>query len=147
MKPSHRPYHLTTFEVMDQDHDRLWAGLERLRDAVNAGQEKAVAMVLASVSTQFMAHFAMEERLMAETGYSAAARHKQAHDLFHLDLHANAAALQAGGLTAPFRRWATGRAQEWFRFHIGANDVGLGQFLALWERSGKPLPPTRTRSG
>jgi hemerythrin-like metal-binding protein len=147
VQPIHRPYQTTSYEPMDQDHDRIWDGLERLLDAVKAGQPEEAQRILGAVSEQFMAHFAMEERHMAETGYSPAARHKQAHDLFLLDLHANLASLRSQGFSPPFRRWATGRALEWFRFHITANDVGLGHFLTARERTGRVPAPSKPRAG
>jgi hemerythrin-like metal-binding protein len=147
VKPIHRPFQTTTYPPMDQDHDRIWGGLERLLDAVRAGKPKEAVLILGTVSEQFMAHFAMEEQRMAETGYALAARHKEAHDLFLLDLHTNVASLKAQGFSPPFRRWATGRALEWFRFHIAANDVGLGHHLTARDRTGRAPVPSKPRAG
>jgi hemerythrin-like metal-binding protein len=147
VKPIHRPYQTTGFDPLDRDHDQLWEALERLLDAVRAGKAGEALLILGTASERFMAHFALEERLMAEAGYAQASRHKQAHDLFQLDLNTNFSALRTHGITPPFRRWATGRALEWFRFHIAANDVGLGQFLTARDRTGRSPAPSKPRAG
>jgi hemerythrin-like metal-binding protein len=122
-------YQDTGYEPIDTEHAQISLGLEKLLAAVNAGKAPDAVLVLQTLATQVAAHFAHEERLMAETAYALAARHKEAHDAFMADATKFLAELKAKGLTDTFRRWATGRVLEWFRFHIAANDVGLGRFL------------------
>jgi hemerythrin-like metal-binding protein len=122
-------YQDTGYEPIDTEHARISLGLEKLLAVVNAGKPTDAVFILGSLATQVAAHFAHEERLMAETGYVLAARHKEAHDAFMADATKFLTELKAKGITDPFRRWATGRVLEWFRFHIAANDVGLGRFL------------------
>jgi hemerythrin-like metal-binding protein len=142
MSDEQQKFQASGFEPMDRQHLKLWDNLERLLAAVNAGQARDAAIVLGAVYEQFVAHFDMEQRLMTETRYPLAARHKEVHDLFLLDLNSNYATLRTEGITPRFRRWATGRALEWFRFHIAANDVGLGIFLL---DRGPVAPPPAAR--
>jgi hypothetical protein len=55
--------------------------------------------------------------------------HEEAHALFRSDLQRYQLELERSGVDASFRAWALGRLVEWFRFHILAHDVGLGQIL------------------
>jgi hemerythrin len=67
---------------------------------------------------------------MAEVGWSQLDRHREAHDLFLVDLQRRSSELRERGLTASFRHWTLRRVLEWFRLHIMTNDFGLGRFLA-----------------
>jgi len=140
-------YQDTGYEPIDTEHAQISLGLQQLLAAVNAGKPADAVLVLGSLAVQVAAHFAHEERLMAETSYSLAARHKEAHDVFLRDVTKFLEELKARGLTDPVRRWATGRVLEWFRFHIAANDVGLGRFLMEREAQRlKAAPPPVTGS-
>ncbi len=130
-------YQETGYAPIDDEHAQISEGLDRLLAAVNTGATMEAVLLLGRLAGQVAAHFAHEERLMAEAGYPLAARHKETHDLFLLDAGKHLAGLKASGLTPPFRRWATGRVLEWFRFHIAANDVGLGRFLMARELAGR----------
>jgi hemerythrin len=120
----------TGFQPMDDEHQQLSEALARLLDAVNANDKKLAIVQLGRLVSQYGAHFAFEERLMAESHYVLTERHKQAHAVVLDDATHHLDELTRHGLSAAFRRWATGRALEAFRLHIAANDVGLGRFLA-----------------
>jgi hemerythrin-like metal-binding protein len=122
-------YQDTGYAPIDTEHAEISQGLEKLLVAVNAGKPSDTVLILEALAGQVAAHFTHEEWLMARSSYPLAVRHKQAHDGFMADATKFLAELKANGLTASFRRWATGRVLEWFRFHIAANDVGLGRFL------------------
>jgi hemerythrin-like metal-binding protein len=134
-------YQQTGFEPMDAEHAQISLGLERLLQAVSATQRVEATAVLAPLANQIALHFAHEERLMTESGYPLARRHREAHDGFVRDVNEFLLELKTAGLTEPFRRWATGRALEWFRFHIAANDVGLGHFLLAREAAQRAAAP------
>jgi hemerythrin-like metal-binding protein len=137
MNANWQEYQATGFEPIDAEHLRISEGLVRLLSAVNTGKPKDALLTLESVLGQISSHFAHEEQLMVESGYPLAVRHKEAHDLYLLDAHRFLAELKKVGLSGAFRRWATGRALECFRFHIAANDVGLGRYLLAWELAGR----------
>jgi hemerythrin-like metal-binding protein len=130
-------YQDTGYEPIDTEHARISLGLERFLDAVNAGKAPEAVLVLQALAAEVAAHFAHEERLMEESGYPLAVRHTEAHEAFLADATKHLGELKAKGITEPFRRWATGRVLEWFRFHIAANDVGLGRFLLDREAEGR----------
>ncbi len=128
-------YQDTGYGPIDAEHRMISEGLEHLLGAFNGGRVQEVEQVLERLNDQFKSHFDHEERLMQESGYPMLDRHKEAHDSFLVDAAKYLLELQDKGLSDPFRRWMTGRALEWFRFHIAANDVGLGRFLQAREEA------------
>jgi hemerythrin-like metal-binding protein len=84
---------------------------------------------LGEVARLVAEHFAHEERPMKASGYPDPRRHADAHRLFVADLRASQVELAKNGVSEKFRRWLTGRALDWFRFHIVTHDVSLGLFL------------------
>jgi diguanylate cyclase (GGDEF)-like protein/hemerythrin-like metal-binding protein len=141
-------YNDTGFGPIDAEHRALSEGLENFIGKVNGGKAGEVGAALAAVTAAVAAHFTHEEELMADHAYPLLARHKEAHALFVGDVLRFQAELAMSGITPSFRRWAVGRLPEWFRFHILAHDMGLGQFLnkagvAGWRGAPPVLPRPR----
>jgi diguanylate cyclase (GGDEF)-like protein/hemerythrin-like metal-binding protein len=138
----------TGFGPIDAEHRTLSEGLENFIGKVNGGKAEEVGAALAAVVAAMAAHFTHEEELMADLSYPLLARHKEAHALFVGDALRFQAELAKIGVTPNFRRWAVGRLPEWFRYHILAHDMGLGQFLdkagvAGWRGAPPVLPRPR----
>jgi hemerythrin-like metal-binding protein len=132
---------MTGFERIDGEHRCIADSLDTLLAAVNAARPPEVVAALGAVLQAFRVHFEHEEALMLQARYPHAARHKEAHDLFLADGARFYGEVQQRGLTVEVRRWATGRALEWFRLHIAMNDVGLGHYLnAQPQFRGRPRP-------
>ncbi len=119
----------TGFAPMDAEHRALSEDLVDLVARVESGDVAEVRPALAGLVAGVADHFAREDRLMALHDYPLRARHEEAHALFLEDARRFQAELEREGIGPAFRRWATGRLPEWFRYHILAHDVGLGQFL------------------
>ncbi len=119
----------TGYGPIDADHHDLTRLIDLFLSAINAGNDAEAASHARAVVEKVGAHFAHEESLMRAHAYPQYARHKEAHDLFLGDAASYLREVTDRGVTVAFRRWATGRLLTWFRFHIHANDVGLGQFL------------------
>jgi hemerythrin len=122
-------YALTGFAPIDAEHLELGACAEELLSAVEGADVPATRQAMAALLAGLADHFAHEENWMERIHYPQRQRHEEAHALFLSDLRRYQAELERGGLDASFRRWALGRLVEWFRFHILAHDVGLGQLL------------------
>jgi len=119
----------TGFGPIDADHREITRRLDAFLAAVNSGDLPAAGELATAFVEGTAHHFAREERLMRTHAYPQYPRHKESHDLFLADARGLLGGVQASGVTAEFRRWATGPMLAWFRFHIVANDVGLGRFL------------------
>jgi diguanylate cyclase (GGDEF)-like protein/hemerythrin-like metal-binding protein len=140
-----RLYDDTGFAPIDTEHRTLSEGLENFIEKVNGGKADEVGSALATVIAAVAAHFTHEEELMADFSYPLLARHKEAHGLFVGDALRFQAELAKTGVTPNFRRWAVGRLPEWFRYHILAHDMGLGQFLSKAGVAGwRIAPPVRS---
>ena len=140
-------YNDTGFGPIDTEHLALSEAFEDFSGKVNGGKPDEVGPALAAVIAAVAAHFAHEEELMADFSYPLLARHKEAHALFVGDARRFQAELMKGGVTPNFRRWAVGRLPEWFRYHILAHDMGLGQFLSKAGAAGwRGAPPVLSRS-
>jgi diguanylate cyclase (GGDEF)-like protein/hemerythrin-like metal-binding protein len=140
-------YNDTGFGPIDAEHRALSDGLENFIGKVNGGKADEAGTALAAVITAVAAHFAHEEELMADFSYPLLARHKEAHGLFVGDALRFQAELAKSGVTPNFRRWAVGRLPEWFRYHILAHDMGLGQFLSKAGVAGwRGAPPVLSRA-
>lgn len=141
-------YNDTGFGPIDAEHRALSEGLEAFGRKVNGGDADEVRSKLADVIATMAAHFVHEEELMADFSYPLLARHKEAHALFIGDARSFQAELMENGVSPGFRRWAAGRLPEWFRYHVLAHDMGLGQFLskagvAAWRGAPPVLPRSR----
>lgn len=69
-------------KVLDEDHKTLIAMLNDLNDGIEANRAKAtLETVIEKLSNYTRFHFAREERMFAETGYSRGASHKAEHAL------------------------------------------------------------------
>ena len=67
--------------VLDDDHKRLVAMVNELYEAMQAGHGKeTLGRILNDLVNYTKVHFAREEKLFAQTGYSASGPHKREHD-------------------------------------------------------------------
>jgi hemerythrin len=118
------------FEEIDGQHGMLFQRLEAALQAVRDDSLPATKRALQSLGDYLLAHFAEEERFMAETAYPERGRHKSAHDLFMQDFVQLTRELDVAGLSVPIAEWVGTRVPEWIRFHIQVNDLPLGRYLA-----------------
>lgn len=68
-------------KMLDNDHKRLAIQINNLHEGLMAGLDsKALEHIFEELVAYTRLHFAHEEKLLAEAGYSGAAAHKQEHD-------------------------------------------------------------------
>jgi hemerythrin len=68
-------------KILDNDHKRLAILINDLHNALMAGcDSKVLDGIFNELVANTRIHFAHEERLLAEAGYSGAAEHKQLHE-------------------------------------------------------------------
>ncbi|MGA8891539.1 MAG: diguanylate cyclase, partial [Anaeromyxobacteraceae bacterium] len=120
----------TGHPVIDAEHRELAAAIDAFGFDVRAGDAVVVPSTLAALAQGVADHFGNEEAIMRRHGYAGRQRHEEAHRSFLADVARLEGELARSGLTPAFRRWATTRLPEWFRFHVLAHDVALGKFLA-----------------
>lgn len=69
----------TGIDVIDQQHQRIVALINQLADAHSREDQAAVLEELVDYT---LSHFAFEEELLEESGYSFGPAHKRVHDMF-----------------------------------------------------------------
>ncbi|MCW9013900.1 MAG: bacteriohemerythrin [Gammaproteobacteria bacterium] len=72
----------TGINVIDCQHKRIIHYINQLTDAQNLNSPEIIGDVLIHLIDYTLSHFAFEESLMDEAGYSAASIHKQTHEAF-----------------------------------------------------------------
>lgn len=72
----------TGINVIDSQHKRIVHYINQLTDAKRLDAPELVGGVLMELVDYTLSHFAFEESLMDDAGYSAAAIHKRTHDAF-----------------------------------------------------------------
>jgi hemerythrin len=72
----------TGIEPIDVQHRQLVDYINDLDVAADTGNRKAVAEVLELLIEYTLSHFAFEEQLQIDAGYTFAAAHKSMHDVF-----------------------------------------------------------------
>ena len=69
----------TGIDIIDQQHHRIVALINQLAEATSRDDQ---AVVLEELVDYTLSHFAFEEELMEESGYSFGPAHKRVHDMF-----------------------------------------------------------------
>jgi hemerythrin len=86
----------TGINVIDGQHKRIIHYINRLTDAKNLDAPDITGNVLTELIDYTLSHFAFEESLMDDAGYSAAAIHKRTHDAFREKIQDYQARHQSG---------------------------------------------------
>jgi diguanylate cyclase (GGDEF)-like protein/hemerythrin-like metal-binding protein len=124
-----RTYANTGFGPIDDEHEALDHALDAFARTVNAGKVAEVRVALDELIRGIASHFAHEEQLMSKHAYPSEQQHVDAHTSFIVDMRKAGKELERHEVSPDFRRWAVTRLPDWFRLHILAHDMGLGQFL------------------
>ena len=126
---SHGATPVLDFLDFDAPHDDLVRRASNLDAAVNAGDRTKAASILDGLIDATVFHFAIENELMERSSYPLLAVHRTAHDLFIQDIHASAQEIARSGISPRINDWASGRLQEWLRYHMEENDRPLADHL------------------
>ncbi len=116
-------------EEIDSQHQELFRRVDRLVEALEAGDRERVARFFDFLGTYVVDHFAAEERLMVESHFPGYNVHRAAHERFIRDyqslrkLHEDSGASAAVAVKA--RTWLA----QWLTHHIGSTDQLLGRYL------------------
>jgi hemerythrin len=124
------PELVSGFVEIDGQHGALFQRLDAALQALQSDSLAATKRALQELGDYLLAHFAEEERFMAETDYPERGRHRSAHDLFMQDFVQLTRELDVAGLSVPITEWITTRVPEWIKFHIRVNDLPLGRYLS-----------------
>ena len=116
------------FAPIDQDHREIAVALRRLVGAVRNDDTVLSVPLADALIARTGAHFALEERLMEEIGFTFFPRHKRTHDRFLEEAQRVLEELRAQGLTTGCLSW-TAETMGWYRAHVLTEDMSLGRAL------------------
>ena len=121
------PALLTGNRQIDDQHERIYQIFHDLRAVIDGprGVEEA-RRVLGALSLYVVAHFRLEEDLMAQSGYPALELHRAEHDSLRLQAEALVDRFNAGGML-PME--LLDFMERWLDGHVRGQDRPMVQFL------------------
>ena len=126
----------TGIEVIDQQHHRIVDLINQLHHADETGSREEVGVVLEELVDYTLSHFAFEEELMEESGYSFGPAHKRVHDVFTRRVSDYKMRFAAGeDVTSELK----GMLARWLFNHIRSDDKAYARhvrhYLKLYQPS------------
>jgi hemerythrin len=115
---------------LDLQHQQLYGLAGRLHDAMRAGDRAAVPDIVVRLHELAEAHFACEERWMADLRYPGLRDHRVAHASFTADLACIERAL-AGGIRPSAMVDLAHFLGRWMREHLRGADLPFGRWAVL----------------
>ena len=113
----------TGIDVIDQQHQRIVALIHQLADAHTRQDQGAVLEELVDYT---LSHFAFEEELLEESGYTFGPAHKRVHDMFVRRVGEYRMRFEAGeDITAELK----GMLARWLFNHIRSDDKSYSKHV------------------
>ena len=113
----------TGIDVIDQQHQRIVALINQLADAHTRQKQGAVLEELVDYT---LSHFAFEEELLEESGYSFGPAHKRVHDMFVRRVGEYRMRFEAGeDITTELK----GMLARWLFNHIRSDDKSYSKHV------------------
>ena len=113
----------TGIDVIDQQHQRIVALINQLADAHTREDQAAVLEELVDYT---LSHFAFEEELLEESGYSFGPAHKRVHDMFVRRVGEYRMRFEAGeDITTELK----GMLARWLFNHIRSDDKSYSKHV------------------
>ena len=131
----------TGIPEIDNQHRRIVAMVNQMREAMESGDTEAVGRVIPEMVDYTISHFAFEEALMEEAGYRFLMPHQRVHQLFTRRIPEFQARYEAGEDVLEELHTMLVR---WLSNHIQGEDQGyVASIKALMaEKSGEASPET-----
>jgi hemerythrin len=114
----------TGIASVDYEHRNLFEIINELYDRLGAGDSAAVDEFMATLHDRIAAHFALEERVMRDRGYSGYGEHKADHERLLDEIRDLMEQHHAGGYRDAADRLGE-RLDRWFSLHFNTLDVRL----------------------
>ena len=119
----------TGIDSVDYEHWELVDLINRLHAGVPVTDAAAISGFLGELHDAIAAHFALEEKVMAERRYPGAAAHKGDHERLLDELRDLMEAHEAGAF-ADSASYLSERLESWFMRHFGTFDAQFHRTLA-----------------
>ncbi len=120
----------TGVEMIDQQHQELFARIGQLLDACNQGKGKAeVVSTLDYLAGYITVHFKAEEELQRSSGYPGYEAHKALHDQWVKEIATLREQAQKDGASARLVLQVNRTVVDWLTQHIRKVDKALAAYL------------------
>ena len=113
----------TGIDVIDQQHQRIVALINQLAEATGRDDQAAVLEELVDYT---LSHFAFEEELLEESGYTFGPAHKRVHDMFVRRVSEYRMRFEAGEDIAAELK---GMLARWLFNHIRGDDKAYAEHV------------------
>lgn len=115
---------------VDTQHKEIFSRVNKLLLAMQEGRgRQEVTEVIDFLGKYVVAHFAAEEKVMAQCGYPGYADHRQKHAAFLADFAGLKKELEAHGSSALLVIQVQRRVIEWLMNHICKEDKKIAEFM------------------
>jgi hemerythrin len=120
--------------LLDSDHRELANAINELRIGVEQKQDRSLTGPLLSKVADFCpTHFALEEAIMAATGYGGLTQHRANHEHMMKQLNVLVARYDEDGMNLDSD--AVVFLSEWHNSHLYSHDLKYGEWLNEHSRS------------
>lgn len=131
---------VTGFALLDQPHREIDRCLVELGAAVRARDPRDARGRSCLLGETLSEHFAVEERMMSQGGWSRLDHHAGCHRQILAEVRHLEHLVVRRGLTHELATLAMKHLPEMLRFHQMASDFGFGKFvLGVAEDPGRPI--------
>ena len=131
----------TGIDVIDQQHQRIVALINQLDEATGRDDQAAVLEELVDYT---LSHFAFEEELLEESGYTFGPAHKRVHDMFVRRVGEYRMRFEAGeDITAELK----GMLARWLFNHIRSDDKSYSKHVRHYLETYKGGASRSSRDG
>ncbi|GAO01712.1 bacteriohemerythrin [Anaeromyxobacter sp. PSR-1] len=113
---------------LDAEHAEMFERMDRLHDAMLAGDRAEVSRTIAFLREDAVRHLAAEDTLMLALGYPERERHLREHEAFLATVRELARRHDANGPTAVLVHDVEQAVATWVEAHVAVHDVALGAF-------------------
>lgn len=122
------PSYSVSVKKLDQQHQRLFALLNTLHEAMRQGKGQAIVQdTLRELATYAVTHFRAEEELLQKTNYPGFAAHQAEHQSFVARVNQFTEDLKAGRNTSAIA--VVGFIKDWLAEHILRTDRSYSAYL------------------
>lgn len=122
---------------LDADHQEMFRRMDRLHDAILAGDRSEVSRMIAFLREHAVRHLAAEETMMLAIGYPEREHHLREHEAFLATVRELTRRHDANGPTAVLVHDVERAVTSWIEGHLATHDVALGAFAREHQRRGQ----------
>ncbi|HVP66393.1 MAG TPA: hemerythrin domain-containing protein [Anaeromyxobacteraceae bacterium] len=124
---------------VDRLHEAVLSRMDEVLEAIGEEDTGRTETLLRELAGEVARHFETEEALAPP--YALTREHVEGHRLFLAELERLRDAFARRGLAPALPLWIRSRVVNWFKFHIGTQDLAMAEAIASGRGAGAPTAP------